>query len=1647
MAALLALTIVASNYCSYIPLNLSVRAEDNGEGEGEGNGGGDTITNNYYTYNNEYNYYFFDVGLQFTPRVGSIFSINTNPNLMYLGSSAGVLKDGSVIGGNGTAWRPQKEDLPDIFGSLGLTFRYAALYDGYWNATDYRIDEDIPNTPGQPSVPITGTKPDAAERTFERSWSNRNPGYVLNDKDEPEEWFGTDRETGNNGNGSMVETDNSPSMPSWMRSGYGLAAALQAQINANERKLGPYGGSHSTPSPLLTDYSFYEWYRDTDVVKTHQDLYNPDLKSAYAGVLSDDVQRALNILGEDILLRDEWVASCAYPYEIHRYYYPSGEPAPSVIADMYYYAYSNTSVLDPVLSANEDLLTQDYVLQSIYRTLGINCLRSDVFLYSDKYHTVNNTPLATQLTVAIDKINQIQNRMDVFVTRANLDKYWEKALTDGLVFESGRNVPSTVGASYKPQQTPAAGGVVEQELGSTRNVSYDAARNEHLSLAEFCYILTRAMNIYGEEVITQQEKRALLAAYGAQLPYYLPETQLNAIEYLMAKGIVSNNMGWSDYLTVEDMLIILSRVKDPGSRLTFKDISLNYNLDLLDAGYYPADINVSFTDKPLIEAVSTSFASSSTYKDAVYYDFLLKLDDTWKWDWKDSSGNELSQLVLPKNVNGTWDVDHAVDGMRNGMILDLGNTKINGVTYRHIRINRTFAINNSSNGYININTPNAMDDPQWVQVPYYGGVFNEFTTNKADNGLRNVTYTSGNTSAIAQIKPNTFDDISSLNVTIDKRSDLMLYGYDPYGALDIADDGLITKAHKLVGTSPLTNNAYSTFNDAGFGVQYVDHERWVMDYAVQLSKNPYLSSNQESIISGIVDKYDAFIFINETAGNLHYRKDDVLGSDFVSIRMRDSQNKLLKTLEFAGELYGKAQQISYIENVGYWIKVSGNYSAAELQQNLLMTNGNYMADIKVTTIYAKQQDTFLVPLSTINDFLMSNINQDMLSVRDLSITDLIINDKGETELYCLSGVYGANWATAEADKDAGRYTAPFTILIDTLFHRICVNNIVYDVPEDELLLIKNNGNVSTDYLINWRAFQSWFGNFEAVQTASSGGLVLSFTDKEVKGHAAVVTGGNTVDAEYSVKVVPSTVRDAWTKSYYDSTLYKFTVTAAGETKTLNLFPLHAPYIQSTFLLHIRNGGNSILYNTKNTLDKSKKSESTFANAEKDLTDTFAITVADDVLVTAMRLDTSTIGSKYITGGWDALARVYGVPMAVAPSGYVFYNTEIGTYFYVLPTKSLNVNGYKPVVTSQADLLSDADNERVLEAVNEFLSSEDMLPLVSDLHDSDNVYSIICNMYDGYMYGTVPGYAIAYKSMSKALKDMSERNASLATTILNWSTVDTYELQTATFWRGSIVTNDENRLTPISVLVSAAPTGLPFSAMHVPSYTLSDIFIPGYQVTSIMDGNILGYCEPKMENNKVIGIHTYTNAYYARANDDERDKYVEAFSDLGKTVQLVCGSGSIQYVNLGTPNFRTIENYKDIADNQRRRNELVDADQPGKIDWGKYTFDTLIHDIDNGTSILLIIVLNILPRIGMFIFLLLITLATIANIKPWRQFCTNVFDPYKLFTFGHASVDTVKANSLLVTSIIGLAVFALFMDGTLIHVLTWITQFVMKMIKS
>lgn len=170
--------------------------------------------------------------------------------------------------------------------------------------------------------------------------------------------------------------------------------------------------------------------------------------------------------------------------------------------------------------------------------------------------------------------------------------------------------------------------------------------------------------------------------------------------------------------------------------------------------------------------------------------------------------------------------------------------------------------------------------------------------------------------------------------------------------------------------------------------------------------------------------------------------------------------------------------------------------------------------------------------------------------------------------------------------------------------------------------------------------------------------------------------------------------------------------------------------------------------------------------------------------------------------------------------------------------------------------------------------------------------------------------------------------------------------------------------------------------------------------------------------------------------DRRFLRIRDFETTNGTREYIFSESQLESFTLNTDSGDSLANRTMDVFGVGRASTHIDV-----IDWDEFTLERLLEDFEFGVAITMVVVLYIIPRICLFVFLVLLSLGVIQNVKVVQWFCDRVFDPYSFLTMGRRNVHTFRPGVAFRNSIIAMAVFALFMDGTIIHFFEWIVQFI------
>lgn len=372
--------------------------------------------------------------------------------------------------------------------------------------------------------------------------------------------------------------------------------------------------------------------------------------------------RVTKILGSDILVVNE------------NYSESSGYTATTLKSN------SAITLRDAITVSYKALSDNYYWIQAYPRTMGT----VDI--------PVEKTPFAEAVGAENCSVDHNRYYTDVWVSRTCPKTYYEQAVRDGIT-------------SY----------------------TYDEEESlQDMTIGDFCVIVQKLLDLNGEEVITDQEAKQLLQVYQRNIPTYLTSIQKDAIKYLMVRGIVDGTEDFNAKISAEEMLSILTRAKDKASRLTFKQVDVEYNKDILAKGF----TGVQMT--PIAQSPAKSIQVEPQNAVAEYYDYFVKKTD--KTTFKDINGKEVTALYVAANKDALGDAG-------GGRVI--GSEYIGEVNgYYHFKVPITADMSSafSSDSFpsdvdkvFTVTTRNADNKPKKFYMQAGGGMYDKFTTVTIDN--------------------------------------------------------------------------------------------------------------------------------------------------------------------------------------------------------------------------------------------------------------------------------------------------------------------------------------------------------------------------------------------------------------------------------------------------------------------------------------------------------------------------------------------------------------------------------------------------------------------------------------------------------------------------------------------------------------------------------------------------------------------------------------------------------------------------------------------------------------------------------------------------------------------------------------------------
>ena len=284
-----------------------------------------------------------------------------------------------------------------------------------------------------------------------------------------------------------------------------------------------------------------------------------------------------------------------------------------------------------------------------------------------------------------------------------------------------------------------------------------------------------------------------------------------------------------------------------------------------------------------------------------------------------------------------------------------------------------------------------------------------------------------------------------------------------------------------------------------------------------------------------------------------------------------------------------------------------------------------------------------------------------------------------------------------------------------------------------------------------------------------------------------------------------------------------------------------------------------------------------------------------------------------------------------------------------------------------------------------------IPIVSV--NGGSMYDINLNTF------TLGNQNFDYGVFPTAMISKSHKNS---TTLSNWAI-------------GKNTTSSETYSNIKDVTINPAPTGIIANLIHLPTRnweaaddTKATVFY-GTMPASISQGSL------------------YIGGFKYATQADNSDSKFTVLKETATNVYLGYNTLNIQALDDTQINGDTYD--PTVSEGKSRE----------QFDWSKFQFRDAVETADDGITIATFFIINVIPRIVIFICIALIALSLITNVKPWVLFCDKFFDIYKFLTLGRKDVHTIDTMPLVWSSVIGIGIFWLFLDGSIIELFSWFVR--------
>lgn len=355
-------------------------------------------------------------------------------------------------------------------------------------------------------------------------------------------------------------------------------------------------------------------------------------------------------------------------------------------------------------------------------------------------------------------------------------------------------------------------------------------------------------------------------------------------------------------------------------------------------------------------------------------------------------------------------------------------------------------------------------------------------------------------------------------------------------------------------------------------------------------------------------------------------------------------------------------------------------------------------------------------------------------------------------------------------------------------------------------------------------------------------------------------------------------------------------------------------------------------------------------------------------------------------------------------GKMYYDETYG-YLYNIPTESqFTLEGY--------------------------LNGDYLLPLyASDLNTTQVVTNMNVNIWSGLPYGTRPINLVSTVDSTVDVVDWKGNitKVSNVPNIINLEATPAgvqalfgeYDLRTVYKTDMYSLAEDESNSSSIVLYYGTTPV------THITSTNTTTLHISS---TVMSNGNF------SPEYKKVLKFNE-NNAFYEMAkwklsvNSDIVHRRFICFDELKKDAVI---SDVVE------------EDLKDIE----TKLEITDAGYEGTFSgFDEFSVQWLLNKIDEGSSLVLLITVKIIPMIMLVALTILIGFIWLRDNKIIRIFADKVFDPVKVLTLGRKNIHELNKATVLISLMLGYIAFVMIADGNILKIIMWLAKLIDEAMKA